>query len=254
MRPNPLRRTMTTLASCALFTSPSAALAGATAPITVSLEFRVLTPGPIVVGDQVSVGLYAVSDHPTDNHPIAAIDAVFGWELASLQLTGLSGAGGAALSFSGFPINGSGGLNESNPPQDGTGFYVAFAPLGSPVNATPGGTLITTFLFEALMIDDAAEINLLPSGGSPVRSTVVYDGVIPNTDVTGALLSTTALICTECLGDTNGDFMINFADLNNALGQFNLTGMGLSADVNCDGIVNFADLNLILSFYNLSCS
>ncbi len=254
MRPDPIHRTMSLIALCALCALPNAAIAGAPGPSTVSLEFRVLTPGPIVVGDQISVGLYAVSDHPTDSHPIAAIDAVFGWELGSLQLTGLTGAGGAALSFSGFPINGSGGLNESNPPQDGTGFYVAFAPLGSPVNATTAGTLITTFLFEALMIDDAAEVNLLPSGGSPLRTTIVYDGVIPNTDVTGSLLSTTALICTECLGDTNGDFTINFADLNNALGQFNMTGMGLSADVNCDGIVNFADLNLILSYYNLSCS
>lgn len=222
-------------------------------PATVSLEFRALTPGPIVVGDEVNVGLYAVSDKPTAI-PIAAIDAVFAWEAPSLQLLGLVANPGVPLSFSGFPIAGSGGLNETTPPQDGDGFYVAFATFGMPVLATSAGTLITTFVFEALAIDDAATVDLLPTGGSPLRTTVVFDGVTPNTDITGGLIGDDVLICTECLGDTNSDFAIDFADLNNVLSQFNLVGMGLSADVNCDGIVNFADLNIVLSYYNLGCS
>lgn len=221
-------------------------------PGTVTLEFRSLTPGLIVVGDEVNVGLYAVSDKPTPI-AIAAIDAVFAWESPSLQLLGLVANPGTPLSFSGFPIPGSGGLNETSPPQDGDGFYVAFAPLGAPAIATPGGTLITTFVFEALAIDDAATIDLLVSGGAPLRTTVVFDGVTPNTDITGDLIGETVLICTECPGDTNSDMAVDFADLNNVLSQFNLVGMGHSGDVNCDGIVNFADLNLVLSYYNLPC-
>ena len=47
--------------------------------------------------------------------------------------------------------------------------------------------------------------------------------------------------------DTNGDNVVNFADLNIVLGAFGQTGVGLPADVNNDGVVNFADLNAVLS-------
>ncbi len=56
-----------------------------------------------------------------------------------------------------------------------------------------------------------------------------------------------------CPGDTNGDNIVNFADLNAVLGQFGQTGPGLAADVNGDGVVNFADLNLVLSNFGRTC-
>lgn len=56
-----------------------------------------------------------------------------------------------------------------------------------------------------------------------------------------------------CPGDTNGDFEVNFSDLNNALSDFNATGEDLPGDVNNDCQVNFADVNVILSFYNTVC-
>lgn len=56
-----------------------------------------------------------------------------------------------------------------------------------------------------------------------------------------------------CPGDTNGDNEVNFADLNNALSNFNATGEGLTGDVNNDCTVNFGDVNVILSFYNAVC-
>jgi hypothetical protein len=52
---------------------------------------------------------------------------------------------------------------------------------------------------------------------------------------------------TDIPGDTNGDGIVNFTDLNNVLGQFGQSGEGLSGDVNGDGVVNFADLNIVLA-------
>ncbi len=56
-----------------------------------------------------------------------------------------------------------------------------------------------------------------------------------------------------CPGDTNGDRVINFADLNAVLSAFGAIGPGILADVNGDGRVNFADLNLILSNFGVVC-
>lgn len=56
-----------------------------------------------------------------------------------------------------------------------------------------------------------------------------------------------------CPGDTNGDAVVNFADLNNVLSDFGQTGVGLAGDVNGDEVVNFADLNLVLSFFGTNC-
>lgn len=51
-------------------------------------------------------------------------------------------------------------------------------------------------------------------------------------------------------GDVTKDGVVNFADLNILLGQYNETGEGMPADLNLDGVVNFADLNVVLSNFN----
>ncbi len=56
-----------------------------------------------------------------------------------------------------------------------------------------------------------------------------------------------------CVGDTNGDNVVNFADLNAVLSAFGQTGMDLPADVNGDGTVNFGDLNIVLSAFGDEC-
>ncbi len=58
-----------------------------------------------------------------------------------------------------------------------------------------------------------------------------------------------------CPGDTNGDRIINFADLNVVLAQFGQTGPvgSLAGDVNGDGSVTFADLNIVLANFGVSC-
>ncbi|MBX3351816.1 MAG: hypothetical protein KF684_02685 [Phycisphaeraceae bacterium] len=56
-----------------------------------------------------------------------------------------------------------------------------------------------------------------------------------------------------CPGDSNGDGVVNFADLNAVLSDFGQSGMGLPGDVNGDGVVNFQDLNLVLSNFGATC-
>ncbi len=159
---------------------------GGWAAADIDLEFREEVP-VVDIGDEVRVGLYAVSDSATDQ-TLSVIEAVVTWDATRLLFTGVDATGAAPLLSSGFPAVGSGGLNEANPPQDGDAFYLALGPLGNPVDATPAGTLITTFVFEALHSGPDVPIALEASGGSPLQETVVYDGKTPNTVVTGALL------------------------------------------------------------------
>lgn len=63
-----------------------------------------------------------------------------------------------------------------------------------------------------------------------------------------------AFLLTPCAGDANGDFLIDFADLNLLLSQFNTpVPNGSGADFNNDGAVDFADLNVLLGAFNLAC-
>jgi hypothetical protein len=57
----------------------------------------------------------------------------------------------------------------------------------------------------------------------------------------------------NCPGDTNGDGVVNFADLNAVLASFGQSGSTIPGDVNADGRVDFADLNLVLSNFGLPC-
>ncbi|MGP1310860.1 MAG: hypothetical protein ACTS27_11740 [Phycisphaerales bacterium] len=58
----------------------------------------------------------------------------------------------------------------------------------------------------------------------------------------------------ECPGDTNGDNIVNFADLNAVVSDFGSIGTDLPGDVNGDGIVNFEDLNIVLSNFGTVCA
>lgn len=63
-----------------------------------------------------------------------------------------------------------------------------------------------------------------------------------------------AFLLTPCAGDANVDFVVNFADLNFLLSQFNTAlPPGSGADFNNDGEIDFADLNLLLSAFNTEC-
>ena len=60
---------------------------------------------------------------------------------------------------------------------------------------------------------------------------------------------------TSCPGDTNGDGVINFTDLNAVLTQFGQSvAPGSGGDVTGDGVVNFSDLNEVLSNFGNACN
>lgn len=57
-----------------------------------------------------------------------------------------------------------------------------------------------------------------------------------------------------CPGDTDGNNVINFLDLNAVLSTFGQSGMGLPGDVDGNGVVNFLDLNTVLSNFGVTCN
>lgn len=170
------------------------AAACATAHADVNLEFRPVA-SVINVGDTAQVGLYLTWDGTGAGQTVSALQLAFSWDPSFLDLTGLDGTGGATLITSEFPVAGSGGLNDASIPADGDGFYLGLADLGTPIDTTvAGGALVTTFLFQGLAETPATPVTMWPSGGSPLVRTTVFDGVTPNTDVTGSISGTSITV------------------------------------------------------------
>ncbi len=71
---------------------------------------------------------------------------------------------------------------------------------------------------------------------------------------TGGIQSFVIYLNNACAGDTNGDGIVNFTDLNAVLASFGQTGEGLPGDVNGDGVVNFTDLNEVLANFGADCN
>lgn len=57
----------------------------------------------------------------------------------------------------------------------------------------------------------------------------------------------------DCPADVTDDGVVDFADLNFVLSDYNRSGAGFPGDVNFDGSVTFDDLNIVLGFYNMGC-
>ncbi len=58
----------------------------------------------------------------------------------------------------------------------------------------------------------------------------------------------------ECRGDSTGDGLVNFDDLNEVLSNWNTNVLpGTDGDVTYDGFVDFDDLNLVLSLWGTNC-
>ena len=61
-------------------------------------------------------------------------------------------------------------------------------------------------------------------------------------------------IVSACAGDTNGDNVVDFADLSAVLSAFGQTRpAGCAGDVNGDGQVNFADISVVLGAFGRRC-
>lgn len=245
MTPTNRDRWMTAIA-CALG-------AGLVAPARadVNLEWR-----PVhrvqCVGTTVEFGLYAVSDDPDHVQLMSAMDVIFQWDPARLELLGVDDTGACDWLFSGF-LTDAYGLNEVLPPQDGDGMYTAFANLGEPVAATPAGTLVTTFRFTALSGTSLTTLEILESGGDPEGRTVVYDGTKPNNDITGTLGSATAELGYR-LGDLDRNGLVGLSDLSILLSNFGQAGMTYDdGDLDGDGDVDLTDLSILLGNYGQGC-
>ncbi len=221
----------------------------ATALGAIDLEFRPAAQG-VFVGTVAEIGLYVVSDS-TDDQLMAAADVILGWDPDYLRLLGNHQVGAVPLLVSGFPAGDPYGLNEVVPPQDGDGLYIAYALLGVPVVATPGGALLTTFRFEALAETSETVVAILPSAGSPLGHTVVYDGTVPGLDVTGTLGAAAVTVAVPC-GDLNCDGLVNAFDIDPFVlaltspevyvAQFPDCDI-MRADINGDGLVNAFDID-----------
>ena len=192
-------------------------------PAVADINLEFLPPSQTVsVGDTVNIGLYAVSDNET-NQLLAAAQVILSWNPNFLQLLGNDDTGAVPLLSSGFPTSDPFNLNEVSPPQDGDGLYLAFAPLGNPVPATPAGILLTTLQFLALANTPQTPVDILEWGGNPEGETIVFDGTVPNLDVTGTLTGGVVEIAAgSCFADFDANGQVGAFDLAVLLGAWGL--------------------------------
>ncbi len=101
------------------------------------------------------------------------------------------------------------------------------------------GAVLPTLTIESVEPDDAGAYVCVVTGSCGV----IYS------------LAATLTVLGPCPGDTNGDRVIDFADLNTVLGQFGQTAPpgALAGDVNNDGFVSFTDLNIVLGAFGEAC-
>lgn len=205
----------------------------AAARANIDLELRPVNDR-VVPSQTIEIGLYAVSDNGSSNQTMAAAVVLLSWDPAYLKLLGHNTTGAEPMSSgSGFPLNDRSHLNEASPPQDGNGMFQGLALLGQPVAATPAGTLLMTLEFQALRTTTLSNVDILALSGNPVTGSIVYDGRIPNTNVTGALRGTQVSIM-DCVAttDCNSNGISDFCDIID----------GTSRDCNNNGIPDTCDI------------
>jgi hypothetical protein len=138
-------------------------------------------------GSIVSIKLFAVSDN-SSNQLLSAMDVVIRWDPNFLNPISFTNVGnGYSWQSSGFFP---GSINNSL--ADGDAMWTAWARPGDPAAATPAGLHVTTFRFTALANTLSTTVEIVPSFNG--FQTVVFDGTIPNTPVTGQLDSTSITI------------------------------------------------------------
>ncbi len=231
-----------------------AVLAAGVLPVAITLPAKadvdihfVPTHNSVLVGEEVGIQVILMASG-AELEIVSAAQVIFQWDPQKLHLVALSNAGAVDLLFSNFG-NDPYGINESIPPQDGTGLYQAWANLGGNLAVTGEGTLLTTLIFEALEPAAPTPIDILLSAGSPIGFTRVFDGVIPNHDITGSLFGAEVVIELECPADLNGDGNVGVPDVLELLALWGQCddGEGCQADLNGDDSIGVPDLLLLLS-------
>lgn len=98
-----------------------------------------------------------------------------------------------------------------------------------------------------------ARILRIDAGATLVTNgrTVYYEQLIGNGEVDNPL--NLVRVASACLGDTNGDGLINFTDVNAVLVSYSQEGEGLAGDLDGDGVVGFTDLNEVLVAFGTAC-
>jgi hypothetical protein len=161
-------------------------LVGASASSLGSIDISLQSSQPqYSVGDQVAIKVFAQAN-PDEVQGMLSFQMIFNWDVTRLHLNGVSTTGGQPFTAIGF-FHDAYGINETTPPTDGNAILIGLGPLGSSIEVPQQGVLLTTMLFTALAPSPASPLNILPSAGSPVGTTVVYGDTGPNVSVTGAL-------------------------------------------------------------------
>ncbi len=185
------------LALAALAFAPLASIANA----AVNLEWRV-TPQIVNVGNNFSIGLYAVSDTPTQS--MSSVNAILDWDSTYLDLISITNDSPYGWQNSSLPDDC--GLDQLNADpfcpafgtttNDGDAFYRALGMPGNPAIATPGGLLVATFNFTALALTPGTLLTIPASAGMFTESIIVH-GDQAGVPVTGALGSAQITIVPE---------------------------------------------------------
>lgn len=185
MRKNTNRNLVVAMA--ALASAPLAGVANA----DVSLEWRT-TPQVVSVGNTFSIGLYAVSDTPTQN--VSAVDTVLNWDSSYLDLISITNDSPYSWASSSLPDDC--GLDALNADpvcplvgtitNDGNAFYSALGAPGSPAVATAAGLLVATFNFQALATTPSTLLTI-PAMAGLFTESVVVSGDTAGLPVTGSL-------------------------------------------------------------------
>lgn len=157
-----------------------ALVAGSAEGGLVDLEFR---PGTQTIEpDEIAeVGLYAISQE-AEGQSIAAIGLILLWDTTYLELVGKDDTGAVPRTFSGFPMPDIDHLNDTF--EDGDAYYEYRAPFFAPAMATPEGILITTLQFRGVAETPETIVDTAPEAGY-FTETVVFDGDVPNRQITG---------------------------------------------------------------------
>ena len=183
---------------------------------------------------------------------VAAAEIILAWDPEKLQLLGNHEDGAVDLLTSTFPTAHPSGLNESNPPQDGIGMFMAWAPLGNPAAVPPSGVLLTTLEFAAIEPTGETQIAIVPFVGdpdTPDAATIIFDGLVPNFNITGTLTGANVAITLACPGDLNDDGVVGIHDLLIVLDAWGPCAdpAECPADLSMNGQVSINDLLVVLA-------
>ena len=251
-------RTTTTHALCSTIAASVAAIGCMHSAALADSQVNLSLVGPttaVTVNQVIDVKLRATQEQISNlvGTSFVAIDCILNWNPKQLQLVGLTTAGSVPLLSSYFPTPASDytGINEANPPADGTALYYALAPLGNPVQVPLTGVQVVTFRFRVRTAFTTSTVSILPNlTVLTPTDTVVYDGTVPGLDVTGTLASATVSQAPACPADLDRNGAVNSADLAILLNQWGFAG---PADINGSGAVDASDLAIMLGAWG-SCS